>query len=52
MKKKCCFKEKGEVANVMSPCEIAASMKKEGCVTEGEVVYVKAPRKIATTSLE
>jgi len=51
-KKKFCFKETGEVANVMSPGKIAATVTKEICAKEGEVANLMAPSKIATTSLE
>jgi len=51
-KKKCCFKETGEVANVMSPGKVAATVAKEICAKEGEVANLMAPSKIATTSLE
>jgi len=51
-KKTCCFKEKGEVANVMSPGKVAENMKQAICAQEGEVTNLMAPNKIASTGLE
>jgi len=48
-RKTCCFKEKAEVANVMAPAVVPATIKEESCLKEGEVANLMAPNEGATT---